>query len=196
MNGYQKRIESKKRQIKKSALKLLEKYELDKITIHQIAEHASVSRATIYKHFGDKENLYHETFKDIIDESLKDIEKIIDGEGDFESKFREITSLKGNIMKTTSNSYVSMSLGNTGELEGVLSEEQRIKSNEMVKRLFKQGREEGFIGQDISDESILDLLKVIRSGLKILKDERDPIMMDIHRLMAVNDLFINAIKAH
>ncbi len=66
----------------------------------------------------------------------------------------------------------------------------------MVKRLFKQGREEGFIGQDISDESILDLLKVIRSGLKILKDERDPIMMDIHRLMAVNDLFINAIKAH
>ncbi len=135
MNGYEKRVESKKRQIKKCALELLDRYEIERITIFQIAENAKVSRATIYKHFGDKENLYTEIFNEIVTESIENIKMVMNGDGNFYEKYKKIQELKANVFKLSESAFTNINMERHGEFIGYISVEQSARIRELTDQL-------------------------------------------------------------
>ncbi len=81
-----------------------------------------------------------------------------------------------------------------GEFIGYISVEQSARIRELTDQLLNQGRDEGAISTQISNESIHDLIKVLRSGMTMLTVKKDPMINDMDRLIMINKLFLNAIK--
>ena len=58
MDKRQQRTQTKLERIKQAALELFAAHGADRVSMDEIAEKANVSKVTIYKYFGSKEDLY------------------------------------------------------------------------------------------------------------------------------------------
>lgn len=193
MNGYEKRVDAKKRHIKSCALEMLEQYEYDKISVLDIAKYARVSRATIYNHYEDKESLYQEALSEVINDGIARIEDVLSSEGSFMDKFGQMQAIKGGLYRYAENAFKMERrdlMGKTGALSNI----QQDKIHLLTIKLLEQGRQEGCIRQDISNDKILDMIKVLRMGIQTLSKNKDPMIHDRDRLNSINQLFLNAIK--
>ncbi|WP_430885942.1 TetR/AcrR family transcriptional regulator [Fusibacter sp. JL216-2] len=194
MNPYEKRSELKKSKIKKSTLHLLGLHSVEHISIKMIADHSGVSRATIYKHFDSKEKLIVTVLNEIIEKSIVESEKILNKQASFIEKFNEITDLKSDVFLFTLKAGINFLYFQSDLIQDVLSARHQEQLDRMSKKLFDQGREEGFIHSDLNNEEIKDFLHVVKAGMNELRKKGDPVMNDIVRLRRLNDLFIRAIS--
>ena len=60
MDGFERRKEQSKEDIRRAAEELFSRFGADKVSINDIARKAGVSQATIYNNFGSKEDLVHD----------------------------------------------------------------------------------------------------------------------------------------
>ena len=68
MDGFQRRKEQTKKEIRQAAWALFSRFGVDKVTVADIARKAGVSQATIYNRFGSKDALVREFVTTAIDE--------------------------------------------------------------------------------------------------------------------------------
>lgn len=67
MNGFEKRTEEKKQQVLHATFELMNSNTgIENVTVEEIVKQSGVSKATIFKYFGNKENLISEVFKDFL----------------------------------------------------------------------------------------------------------------------------------
>lgn len=89
MDGFEKRRDDKKKAIIQTALDLFDQYGYEKVSMTDIAEKAHVSRASIYNFFDSKDNLRGIIIKDILDDSVEKVEKLLQEEGNFIEKIKK-----------------------------------------------------------------------------------------------------------
>lgn len=94
MDGFEKRRDDKKKAIIQTALDLFDQYGYEKVSMTDIAEKARVSRASIYNFFDSKDNLRRIIIKDILDESIEKVQKLLQEQVNFIDKVGEYIKIR------------------------------------------------------------------------------------------------------
>ena len=98
MKAYERRIERNRERILQATLELFRVHGIKKTTTNDIARKARVSPATVYNHFGSKEDLVRATVKYFLTSTAADFRGIIEGDLLFPDKLERILLNKSEML--------------------------------------------------------------------------------------------------
>ena len=76
-NGFERRKEQSKEDIRKAAWELFSQFGVGKVSIADIARKAGVSQATIYNNFGSKDALAREFVTSAVDQLVNRVQEVL-----------------------------------------------------------------------------------------------------------------------
>ena len=155
MNGYDRRKEQKEEAILESALILFSHKGLRKTSIAEIAKEAHVSQVTIFKYFATKENLIEQVYFKYYEQVLDYYKNVIEKPVSFEEKIKEFIFEKTNISHNIHDEFLSGAMYTYPSTQTFIDQDFYGKTIELSKRLIHQGKDEGIINKNLSDEAIL-----------------------------------------
>ncbi len=164
MNGFERRKEQKKEKIRRAALELFGTYGFKKVSVNDIANKAGVSPVTIYNHFHSKDDLIRDVVKTQVGDMLKKYHEIIYGEGAFPGKLGAIVFDKSKVAGQFHGELIQTLFQ---EEPGMQQYVESLWQGDVVKMtldLFEQGRQEGYVNTEISQNVLIMYLKIISDG--------------------------------
>lgn len=168
MNGFERRTREKKEKVLKSAFELMNASDDGNITIEELAKHSNVGKTTIFKYFGNKDNLIREVYKYFMEEMIKRAKKIIDENKPFEETLAALTQNKIICLNRISNAFYTRMMEYITEKnneDGLSLAEKYFEYNyNMMLDFFHRGRKEGKIDLKYSDEFLLLYFQAIVEG--------------------------------
>ncbi|MFZ7131359.1 MAG: TetR/AcrR family transcriptional regulator [Eubacteriales bacterium] len=170
MNGFEKRTEEKKQEILEATLDLMNTDAgLGKLTMEQIAKHANVGKTTIFKYFGNKENLIHEVYKHFLDKIGETAKEIVAKNMAFEETLIAMSQNKINYLdKINKQFYLDLMQHFTekgDEGSSLMMQKYFKESLGIMLDLFHRGRKEGKVDLKYSDEFLLLYFQAIVEGI-------------------------------
>ncbi|WP_163193491.1 TetR/AcrR family transcriptional regulator [Clostridium thermarum] len=170
MNGYEKRTQDKRNQVLEAAFELMSKDGgIENLTIDDVAKNAKVSKTSIFKYFGSKENLINEVFKYFLDKIGNTAREIMSKNMPFEETLIAMTQNKINhIKKINKQFYLDLMDFLTRKQDNGLSllmEQYTKESYSIMLDLFHRGRKEGKVDLKYSDEFLLLYFQSIVEGI-------------------------------
>jgi AcrR family transcriptional regulator len=161
LDGFQRRREQKKQNILEAALTLFMEYGIQKVSISEIAKKANVSQVTIYNYFESKHKLVHEVFIYYIEKAYTQFEKIVFADIPFPEKIKQfIFSKKETAKQIHEELYQHLMKEYSQEgnyIEGLYTQ----KVIPLFTHLLKEGKEQGFVDPNLSNEAILFYVKML-----------------------------------
>lgn len=168
MNGFERRTREKKEKVLKSAFELMNASDDGNITIEELAKHSNVGKTTIFKYFGNKDNLIREVYKYFMEEMIKRAKKIIDENKPFEETLAALTQNKIICLNRISDAFYTRMMEYITEKnneDGLSLAEKYFEYNyNMMLDFFHRGRKEGKIDLKYSDEFLLLYFQAIVEG--------------------------------
>jgi AcrR family transcriptional regulator len=183
MDGFERRKERSKEDIRRAAEELFSQFGADRVSINDIARKAGVSQATIYNNFGSKDELlrdYHNTIvrkiagrfrgillmkKSWIDRFQGFLQSWIDIADQYKTEVRRANALAGRGVKSEIEpTPVDDPLGK--EIENAFHE------------FIREGKEQGGLRSEISDDAILAYISFFQQGISNNPGIRDGIRRD------------------
>ena len=164
MNGFERRKEQKKDKIRRAALELFGIYGFKKVSVNDIANKAGVSPVTIYNHFRSKDDLVRDVVKMQFDDMLKKYREIIYGEGGFPEKLGAIVFDKSKIASQFQGELAQTLFQDEPEMQQYVEAMWQGDAVVMTLDLLEQGRKEGYVNAQISQEILMMYLKVVSDG--------------------------------
>lgn len=170
MNGFQKRAEAKKQQILEATFELMNRQqESTTITIEDISRQAHVAKATLFKYFGNKENLINEVYKQFVTKMSQSVNEVVAQNKSFEETLLAISLIKLNQFKHIQQSFYLGMMKHLTETKDdgltFLMETFSKESHSIMLDLFHRGRKEGKIDLKYSDEFLLLYFQTLAEGL-------------------------------
>ncbi len=189
MDGFERRRQRKKEGIRRAALELFRIRGIKKVSIAEIAGKAHVSPATIYNHFGDKNSLACEVIKQIVIDKYSKYRSIIDSDKPFPEKIRMITLDKIEIANDYDKELIEKYAFSSPELADFINEayQDDVKSN--WEKIFKEGREQGYIDKNKSAEALFLYLDIISKGMDVHMDIFKEPKKNLELIKELNNLF-------
>lgn len=166
MDGFEKRREQKKRDILNAALALFMKYGLQKVSITEIAKKANVSQVTIYNYFESKDNLVRLVFKFYVDQIWDEQKHLLVNDLPFNEKIKKIIFEKGIAANQISERFFQDFMKDYASGQSYVEEIYQKEALPLFIKLFNEGREQGYINSEVSDEAILFYLKMFQEYLQ------------------------------
>ena len=164
MDGFKRRKEKSKENIRQAALQLFKRHGISKVSLADVAKKASVSPVSIYNHFGSKQGLVRDVVKWHIGDVVTKYKGVLNGDMSFMDKMETIIFDKKRMMRDYSAEFI----------QAVISQDPEIKqffeqvSTDMLKNMagfLEQGKQEGHIDPSISQEALLLYFDVLRKGI-------------------------------
>ena len=157
MDGFARRREQSKDEIRRAAWELFSQFGVDKVSIADIARKAGVSQATIYNNFGSKETLVREFVTAAVEDLVSRFEPILASKRPYREKmtafFQSIGQIvaEGSPSSADSTIFTSRSdLLNDPEIKKIREEAQE-KMIGLLLDLVRQGKQQGQVNEGISD---------------------------------------------
>ncbi|MGG0668902.1 TetR/AcrR family transcriptional regulator [Sporosarcina koreensis] len=166
MDGFQRRRELKKSDIVESALSLFMEFGVKKISVSAIAKKAKVSQVTIYNYFESKHNLAHEVFIYYVEKVSNEFDKILTSDIAFPEKVKQVIFAKNEAAREIHEDFYQyiMKEYTTGES---FSEQLYVeKVLPRIIELFNEGREQGYVDPNLSNEAILFYMQAVNEYIK------------------------------
>lgn len=166
MDGFQRRREQKENAILQAALTLFMDAGVQKVSIAEIAAKANVSQVTIYKYFESKENLTQLVFKFYVDQIWEEQKKKLNSDLPFLDKIKQITFSKSDYANQFNSQFFQYFMNDYSTGKSYVEE---IYTREAIPRmiaLFDEGKEQGFIDQNMSNEAILVYMQMFKDYLQ------------------------------
>ena len=98
MDGFTRRKEQSKEEIRKAAWELFSQFGVDKVSIANIARKAGVSQATIYNNFGSKEALTREFVTTAVEHLVNRVQEVLTPEKPYREKMAAFIQFLSAIM--------------------------------------------------------------------------------------------------
>ena len=147
-----------------NASRLFVQHGYHKVTMESIAQYANVSKVTLYKYFADKQVLYEHILKTSYLEEYDEVVEVINSHLPFEEKIDGVVKARikkyYNRDKPIFQGEITLSL----DLQKFIKKYTKLM-NTQRKKLYEQGKMEGFICEDINDETLEMYFKIIQKGL-------------------------------
>jgi len=166
VDGFQRRREQKENAILQAALTLFMDAGVQKVSIAEIAAKANVSQVTIYKYFESKENLTQLVLKFYVDQIWEEQKKQLNSDLPFLDKIKQITFSKSDYANQFNSQFFQYFMNDYSTGKSYVEE---IYTREAIPRmiaLFDEGKEQGFIDQNMSNEAILVYMQMFKDYLQ------------------------------
>ncbi|ANX11893.1 hypothetical protein ABE41_007720 [Fictibacillus arsenicus] len=167
MNGYERRKEQKKMDIKKAAFTLFQQQGVKDIKIEDIAKEAGVSQVTIYNHFGSKEALFREVIKDYTIEQYEFHKDLFDKNISFLEKMKTSILHKTKQVANIHPEVIREMMLVDEELRAYLTEFQSSHAIPLIMQLIKDAQKTGEINPDLSEQSIMVYIQLFNNDMLI-----------------------------
>jgi AcrR family transcriptional regulator len=165
MDGFARRKEQSKEDIRKAAWELFSQFGVDKVSMMDIANKAGVSQATIYNNFGSKDALAREFVTTMVEGLVSRAVEIVETGHSYQEKmaafFQFISAMMADGRPSPSGSAVfsgSLDLQNDPEIKEI-----RIKAQEkmiaLLLSLIEEGKQQGQVNRQLSTEALRIYLK-------------------------------------
>jgi AcrR family transcriptional regulator len=174
MNGHDRRRERIQERIQKSALELFISTGADRVSMDAIAARAKVSKVTIYKYFHSKENLRQVITNQYIDESLTGIQKLLDSDLDFTEKLKITLVAQMNSLKVAGSQALFDLLEMDSQSQGNQPDSLRNRIRKIMYRFYEQGKNEGYIDENLSFETLYLFSEIFQAGFKAIWNDYAP----------------------
>jgi len=188
-NGHARRRARKSEAIMQVAKELFSSRGMPNVSMDDISEAASVSKMTVYKYFGSKENLVVEIIKSEFDKQIVDAESVVHSDADFIEKMRQIIGLKSASASFLDGEMVAEVLNKNSELSHHIHEVMGGKIQGLMASLFAEGREKGFLDPAVSDSLLLTYVDIFRRGMQAKADDMHGVIDDPLELRKLIDLY-------
>lgn len=170
MNGFEKRTEEKKRQVLSATFEMMNSNTgVENVTIEEVVKLSKVSKATIFKYFGNKENLITEVFKDFLNRMGDTARQIMKEDRPFEETIIAMSKNKIHFFERVNKQfYLDLMDHVTQKKDDALStlmEEYSKESFAIMLDLFHRGRKEGKVALKYSDEFLLLYFEALVEGI-------------------------------
>ncbi|HHV12969.1 MAG TPA: TetR/AcrR family transcriptional regulator [Clostridiales bacterium] len=170
MNGYEKRTQEKRTQVLEATFNLISKDAgIENLTMDEIARHANVGKTSIFKYFGNKDNLLREVFKYFLDEIRESAQEIMSENKPFEETLIAISQNKIHYLdKVNKQFYFALMDFCTRKDDAGLSsliQQYSMESYVTLLDLFHRGRKEGKVDLKYSDEFLLLYFQALVEGI-------------------------------
>ncbi len=153
MDGFEKRRDDKKKAIMQTALELFDQYGFEKVSMTDIAEKARVSRASIYNFFESKDNLRRIIIKDILDDSVGKVQKLLEKQCSFIDKISEYIRIRTWYYGKHSLKFFFDTVESDPELRQYLDDFTAIH-RQLLMKLIDEGKQSGVFSPEISNIAI------------------------------------------
>jgi len=194
MNGFARRAEKKKDNIKQAALELFKVHGFEKVSVNDIARKARVSKVTIYKHFGSKDELVNVVVKGIFLSISEELRAIIRGNMPFPEKLEFVIFRKTETASEYGRELIGIIDQEHPELKRFIHTLWQEEVNQLMLELFEEGRRLGYVDKDLSPEVIQTYFELLREGtfastgllkkqLQNAQNVRDLVYVILHGLM-------------
>lgn len=165
MNGFELRKQKKMDSILRAAKELFSQKGIKAVTIAEIAKKAQVSPVSIYNFFGSKDNLVKEVFFSIMDEQMKDYEKLLESDLSFKEKFKKMVLMKLDAVEQFGPLIVQSPIWNEPFIRNIINHFYDTRTIPFMKKFIEQGKKEGIVNPDVSTESIILYVEMFKSLL-------------------------------
>lgn len=165
MNGFKRRKEQKKENIRQAALELFKLHGFEKVSISDIAHKAHVSHVTIYNHFGTKEELVREILKTLLLDTLEKYRAIVKGEKSFLEKLEIIVFDKTEIASQFQGELLQSAARSDPAIQYFIESLWQREINQLTLDFIEEGKKAGHVNQELSPEVILAYFEVLRKGM-------------------------------
>ena len=190
MNGFERRKEKKKESIRRAAMELFNTYGFGKVSIKDIARKAGVSHVTIYNHFNSKEELVNDVVQTEIEKLVAKSREIMDSDSSFLEKMELIRFSKVGLASRYKGEMMKTAISNSPEIYQYIEKLWQEEINKLLEELIEEGRQQGYISKDISQEAILFYFDMIRAGAFASADILNRIKVDAKLADDLNRLFL------
>jgi AcrR family transcriptional regulator len=187
MDGFERRKEQSKEDIRRAAEDLFSRFGADKVSVNDIARKAGVSQATIYNNFGSKDELVHDYHHTIV--------KMI------ASRFREILVWKKSYVEKLQGflqSWVDIADRYKIEIEGSGMKKSRdaigMEIENSFREFIKEGKDHGNLRSGLSDEAIITYIKFFQQGISNNPGIRDRMHHDVKLSQDLLSLFMYGVS--
>ncbi|MDF2910995.1 MAG: hypothetical protein K0Q56_1876 [Sporolactobacillus laevolacticus] len=163
MDGYKRRTEIKKEKIKRTAIELFTTYGIEKVSIAEIANKANVSPVTIYNYFGTKEELSKKVISDMLEEAWQGRIQLINSDLPFQKKMEKMIFETTDFAGMVNPDFLKEIMSNSPEMKKIVEDVyQRYLS--VLLKFIEEGKKEGSINKEISDETIVFYFNVLKEA--------------------------------
>lgn len=195
MDGFEKRRDDKKKAIMQTALELFDQYGFDKVSMTDIAEKAHVSRASIYNFFESKDNLRRIIIKDILDDSIEKVQKLLEEQGSFIDKISEYIEIRTWYYGKYSLNFFFDTVESDPELRQYL-DDFIVAHRQLLMKFIEEGKQSCVFSPEISNIAIEMYIDIFQTYFlqnmrkREIRDrlERNPKLAD-----EINKLFLDGL---
>ena len=172
MDGFMRRKERSKEDIRKAARELFSQFGIGKVSIVDLAQRAGVSQATIYNNFGSKENLERDFTMTIIDNFIDKARGILFSDKPYQDKLNVfIQFLESKVEHTpetdhdeTDQAEFLANILNDPKIKK-MQDEMAGKLVSLILEFISEGKEQGEIRSNISGDALSIFFKSLAGTL-------------------------------
>ena len=164
MNGFERRKERKKEDIRQASLELFKTFGFRRVTVHDIARKAGVSPATIYNHFGSKEELVRHVVKRLILQTTERYWSIMDDEKPYLERLETIVFDKTEMARQYDGELIQSIASSDPEVQELVDALYQ-KAAKRIVSFFEEGTRLGHFNPELSREALLLYVDILRKGI-------------------------------
>jgi len=165
MKPSERRIERNKDRILRATLDLFQVHGIRKTATNDIARKAGVSPATVYNHFGSKEDLVRAAVKYFLSSTAADFSKIFEGDLSFLEKMEQILSYKSDMLGQYQGEFMQTVISEDPEIRYLVDSVYLTEIRQMIIDFYEEGKRQGYVSQELSTETIMRYMLIVRSGM-------------------------------
>jgi AcrR family transcriptional regulator len=195
MDGFARRKEQSKEDIRRATEELFIQFGADKVSINDIARKAGVSQATIYNNFGSKENLVRDYHGTIVKKIAGSFRGIIVMKKSWVDKFQGfLQSWIDMADRYKLEVEDSGAPGSSNSLSEQTPNPVRSEIESSFREFIKQGKEQGNLRPELSDEAIMTYIKFLQQGISRNPEIRNRMRKDPKLSEDLISLFIHGVS--
>ncbi|MDD4876725.1 MAG: TetR/AcrR family transcriptional regulator [Dehalococcoidales bacterium] len=181
-----KKVVRNKERIIRAALELFRVHGIKKVAISDVAQKAGISSATIYNHFGSKENMVYATVRYFLTSKLTDFRKVMEGNLTFLEKLEQILMYKEEIFGQYQGELLQEIISDNSEIQQFIDSVYLVEATQILNEFYEEGKKQGYINPELSIKTIMLYSEIIRKGIagrSILSEDPERNRNLMHDLM-------------
>ncbi|WP_413375964.1 TetR/AcrR family transcriptional regulator [Alkalihalobacillus sp. 1P02AB] len=166
MNGFERRKEQKKKNIIEASLALFKEFGIQKVSIAEIAQKANVSQVTIYNYFESKDNLVQLVFKYYVDLVWEEQKALFNLDLPFKEKIERMMFEKNDLTDEMGEKFFQDFMIDYSSGKSYVEELYLKEGLPRLIELFNEGKKQGYIDPNISNEAMLLYLQMFKDFMQ------------------------------